>query len=146
VKAGDLVSESSWVKRPIELLITVAIAVVVIGIAVGVMRWAFGMNGAPFDGTMMGWGLSALMMFMWVVFALAIAGVVIWALLMFAPAVAGRANGAPFGTPRDWSTMGAVAELKKNYARGMVSREEYLRRLEDIEGPSPAPSPPPVQK
>lgn len=133
--------QNNWVKRPLDAVVSIAVALVVLGIAFSIVRWAWGGFPAPFDGSVMAGVLSALGIFLMVMFGLAVAGAVIWVLF----AAGATATGSPWGTPKDWASMGAVSELKKRYARGLVSREEYLRVLADLEAPPKAnePAPPP---
>jgi uncharacterized membrane protein len=142
------VSESSLVRRPLEIVFSIAIAFIVLGLAVAVVRWALGGSWEPFDGTFLNAGLQILGIFLLVVFGLAVAGIVIFAIFAFGP----WGRHAPWGGPRDWSSFEAVANLKKRYANGLVSREDYLRLLGDLESHPAAPAEPaapppaPVQK
>lgn len=50
------------------------------------------------------------------------------------------------GVPAPAAADGAVAELRLRYARGDLTRDEYVQRLRDLggEGPEPAPPSPPA--
>ena len=112
-----------------ETFVSIAIALVVLGLAFGLIRWAFGFGGPPMDGSMMAGAFSVVGLALMVFFMLALAGMVIWAVFAFA----GAGQRGPWWAEKDWASFGAVSELKKRYARGLVSREEYLRVLSDLE-------------
>lgn len=125
------------VRRPLEVLLSLAIAFIVLGLAVAFLRWAFGGNLGPFDGSLLNTGLQILGILLMVVFGLAIAALVMFAIFSFSP----MGRNTPWGGPRDWASIGAISELKKRYANGLVSREDYLRLLADLEGPPAPPAP-----
>lgn len=135
-------SEPTLVRRPLEIAIALAIALVIVGVVLSALRWVLVGGPAVFDGRMMETGASALAMALWMLFGLVVVVLVIWFFFAaIAPVVAPRG----MMQPRDWSSFGAIAELKKRYARGEVSREDFLRVLADLEG-AQAPAPTPVQK
>ncbi len=131
-------THASFERRPEETVISILIALVALGVVISLLRWASGGGFPPMDGSMMAGAVSAFGIVMMVFLGLAVAGLIIWVLF----SMTAMSRSAPWGGPKDWSTFGAVSELKKRYARGMVSREEYMRTLQDLEGTPPAPAPP----
>jgi putative membrane protein len=73
---------------------------------------------------------------------LVVAGLVVWAVVRLSnrPVVTAAPPSPAPPAARD----PALEELRLRYARGEVSREEYLQRLQDLGGPAipEAPSPP----
>src|SRR5262245_42641241 len=92
------------------------------------------------------WWQSAGHLLPLVLFAVLI-GVVIWAVLRITsdrPAISAAAG--PTVAPRPVDT--ALQELRVRYARGDISREDYLERSTDLGlagGPAPAPEAPPQE-
>jgi len=70
-----------------------------------------------------GWGMGGMMVWWWLFWILVIAAIV-WAL---ARGVGGRAGRTSTGQEES-----AEAILKRRYARGEMSREEYEQRLADL--------------
>ena len=108
------------------------IALVVLGAVLAVLRWTLSGGAFPFDGSLVNAALSALGIALVVLFGLAMAALLFWAIFAFT--ALGR--NSPLGGPRDWAKWGAVQQLKERYAKGLVSRDEYLKVLADLEGPA----------
>jgi uncharacterized membrane protein len=135
-----LVTQTTWVRRPLEVAFGLLVAFIVLAAVVLFARWFF-TDVTPFDGRLVETGLSAFVVVLWVVLGLGIAAVVMWAIFtVVAPTLMQQ-----FGKgPTDWATFGAVSELKKRYAHGDITRQDYLEKLEDLERQQTAPAP--VQK
>lgn len=88
-------------------------------------------------------GMNVFSVVLWVVFGLAIAGLVIAAIFTVASRLFVPPNWA---TTRDWGTVAGSVEIKRRYARGEVTREEYQRVIADLQHASSAPPPTPAAK
>jgi uncharacterized membrane protein len=120
-----------------------AIGLVVLLILLGVLRNVVNNpDGAPWVDVSTGLGIAVAVIGAFAVLALFLA--VIFGLVL--PALAGK--GGDWMNPDRWSAFEATKDLKGRYARGEVSREEYLAVLADLERPAPptareaAPPPP----
>ena len=86
-----------------------------------------------------GWGLIGLLLFL--LLLLILAGVVLWVALRPGGRVASVVEGGVPPRPDP-----AVEEVRLRYARGEISREEFVQRSRDLGGsaadPSAAPAPP----
>ena len=130
-------AQTAWVRRPLEAAFGLAIAFVFLAAVVLFARVLF-TDVAPFDGRLLEAGVTVLVFVFWIVLGLGIAAIVMWAIFTaVAPALVHQ-----FGKgPAEWSSFAAVSELKRRYARGEMTREDYLLRLEDIERREAPPSP-----
>ena len=117
------------------------IALVVLGIFLTFIRWMMGGSAVTFDGSLINAALSALGIAMVVLFGLAMAALIFWAIFAFT-ALGKNSN---LGGPRDWAQWGAIQQVKERYAKGLIARDEYLRVLADLERPSAAAAPAPAE-
>jgi putative membrane protein len=86
------------------------------------------------DG-MMG-GVGWLWMLLWGLFSIALLGLVVLALVWLARSVgSGSGQSSPGREPSAGGTAREALDLR--YARGEISREEYLQARRDLEGPLP---------
>jgi putative membrane protein len=84
------------------------------------------------------WGLGAVVPFL---LLLALIGLVVWAVLRSTSRGSGLfpARGAAAAVTRP---DGALEEVRLRYARGEMSREEFLQRSQDLGGVGPTPGQP----
>lgn len=127
--------------------VRLAIGVLVILILLAVLRSvANGSAGGPWLEVAGGFGIALAVLGGIAVFALFLA--VIFGLVL--PALSSR--GGDWMNPERWATFEATKDLKVRYARGEISREEYMAVLRDLEpgafareappaGPEPAEGP-----
>lgn len=133
------VTQAAWVRRPLEVAFGLVSAFIVLTAVVLFARWLF-TDVTPFDGRLLEAGATVLVVVFWIVLGLGIAAIVIWAIFTaVAPSLVHQ-----FGKgPAEWSSFAAVSELKRRYARGAMTREDYLQKLEDIERRETPPAPVP---
>lgn len=110
-----------WVLPLIIAGVALVIAMVVPAVLGSVYGWG---DGYP---SMMGWGFGWMMWFM-PMFMIAFWGLVIWAVVAVVQGVS-RASGSGPTASREEP---ALEILKRRYARGEISREEYEEKKRDL--------------
>lgn len=122
-------TQAAWVRRPLEVAFGLAVAFILLTAIVLFARWLF-TDATPFGGQLLEAGAAVLVVVFWIALGLGTAAIVLWAIFTaVAPALVHH-----FGkSPAEWSSFAAVSELKCRYARGEMTREDYLQKLEDIE-------------
>ena len=129
--------------RPARVIMPLLGAFFVIALTMAALRYAVS-GDSPVFGPIGEFGWQAAQIALWVLFALALAAVVFAAVAgLLLPALT-HEKGSWFD-PARWSSFEAIKDVKVRYAAGRITREEYLRLMEDLEGrpqtPPPAPAP-----
>lgn len=118
----------------VDPVVWIVLALVLLLIVPGALMmsfWGFGMmGGGGMVGTGLGWGLGFLI-------AMGVLVLILYLVLRAAATTSARTAPPPYAWAPPPGPMDARAVLDARYAKGEISREEYLRMRADLEGRAP---------